>query len=90
MRLWSSAPHHEPALEEFRRLMAMNSDVVFYAPSPILAPWHIQAEINGITLDFWPHKLKGRLGHEKSKQGYVALQRLIGRARAEEKIDLIE
>lgn len=84
-------PDHQANIQQFERLMQMNNDIRFYQPQPILAPWHVQAEINGVLVNMWPHLLKGNIAGCKAVVGYEALQRLIGEARADDSdIDLLE
>lgn len=73
------------------RVMRANPDVVFYQPNPTDAPWHVQAIINGRTLNFWPHLMKGNFERERSHQGLDDVLNLISEARGEpEDIDLID
>lgn len=93
MKLWYNHryPEQQNNLREFERLMHMNQDVTFMQPNRIAAPWHVQAWIGGVQLDVWPHLLKGRIGQQKAKVGYRALQRLIQSARdTAEDIHLLE
>ena len=89
MKLYGRA-HHAANLQQFERLMQMNNDIQFYQPDPERAPWHVQAKVNGVTLNFWPHLLKGNVERTRAVQGYSALQRMIGDARSEADVDLIE
>ena len=83
MKLFNNGrnPAHKANLQQFERLMAMNSDIKFFQPRPDVAPWHVQAKINGYVLNMWPHLLKGNFDGERSVVGYENLQRLIGEAR---------
>ena len=81
---------HAANARQFERLMAMNNDVEFWQPRPLEAPWHVQAQVNGTIMNFWPHLLKGNIGGEAAVVGYRKLQSLIGRARAGDDPDLIE
>ena len=80
----------EHNVRQFERLMAMNTDIKFFQPQPLKAPWHVQAEVNGYVLNFWPHRLKGNFDGEKAVQGYRALQALIGEAREDKDDELLE
>lgn len=50
-------------------------------PAP-MAPWHWQTEINGIKLNFWPHRLRVQQGADKSKTGINAIRNAILLAKA--------
>lgn len=83
MKLFHSKNNKRQAenVRQFERLMAMNSDIKFFQPRPDVAPWHVQAEVNGFLMNFWPHLLKANFDGEKSVTGYDNIQRLVGEAR---------
>lgn len=72
--------HHKDNVEQFEKLVAANPKVLFFQPSPILAPWHVQTVINDVVLNFWPHLLKGQRDGCRAKTGMKALQQLIDEA----------
>lgn len=85
-------PHELENVEAFKKFVARNPNVEFFQPSPIAAPWHVQAEVNGTLLSFWPHKLKGRAEgtNEKTRGGRRHLQMLVDRALRDEDFAVID
>lgn len=68
----------------------------FFQPNPEKAPWHVQCVIKSdegydLTLNFWPHKLKGQYDG-KSVQGIEALRAIMAQAIDDSvsKFDVIE
>ena len=76
----------------FRGLMARFPQLNFHQPSPEKAPWHVQCQVGGIILNFWPHTGKAQREYCPSVVGWSAAETLIEGvlAEAEEEVDLIE
>ena len=74
MKLYHKHPDQLANLREFRAFMADNSGLAFFLPSPIAAPWHVQAYIGNYLINFWPHKMTAQVENEKSVQGRRAMQ----------------
>lgn len=83
-------PEEKENVVAFDRLMQRNRDVTFYRPSPAVAPWHWQAIIEGVTLNFWPHKAKVQRDGEKARTGTRAMQQLIDSAKEESDFHVID
>lgn len=85
-------PYHEENIAAFKKFVRSNPSVQFFQPQPTKAPWHVQAEVNGQLLSFWPHMMKGRAekGGEKTRAGRKHLQSLVDRARAREDFRVID
>lgn len=83
-------PQHATNVRLFRALMQKNNDIKFFQPDPLKAPWHVKAEVNGVSMNFWPHLLKGNIEGHRAVTGSRALQTIIGEARNHEDEDLIE
>lgn len=43
-----------------------------WQPSPDAAPWHVQAKVNGVLVNFWPHKNKMQVDGMPSVSGFDA------------------
>ena len=90
MKLYWKHPHEEENVEVFKRFMRANDDVTFYKPAPMTAPWHVQAKVNGVLINFWPHRMKGQRDGDKSRTGYSAMQRLIDDAKSHVDFNVID
>ncbi len=55
-------------------------EIRFFQPSPIKAPWHVQAVLGEIELNFWPHKMKGQRRPLPAVEGAQALFALLQEA----------
>lgn len=71
--------------EQFEMLTDCYPDIHFFQPSPIKAPWHIQAFLDDgsdepIELNFWPHKAKGQRRPEKAVEGWASIHAVIASA----------
>lgn len=76
----------------FRGLVARFPQVGFFQPSPEKAPWHVQCQIEGIFLNFWPHTGKAQREYCPSVVGCAAAESLIQStlAEASDDLDVIE
>lgn len=90
MNYYWKHPHEEENVETFKRLVRANPDLIFFQPSPRLAPWHVQTEIRGVLINFWPHRMKGQRMDGKARTGYGALQRLIDQAKNDRDFHVID
>lgn len=104
MQLFANPNRPEDAVNcaEFQRFMARFPWANFYQPNSVKAPWHVQCLIptetgDTITLNFWPHKLKGNCempGGYRSKavEGLDELRGLMAQAidDSQDEIELIE
>ena len=66
---WKSDPddlfmENVTAFKKIVQLYAYGTE--FYFPNYRDAPWHVQAEIGGEKVNFWPHKMKA---HVEYRQG---------------------
>lgn len=77
MKLYYKYPHERENVLEFERFMKNNPKVLFFQPNPISAPWHVQAIVNDLFLNFWPHKMKGQIENRKARSGRKALQAMV-------------
>ena len=93
--LWMpSARHRRDAAKEntlaFRKIMAIFPQVAFFWPQYYLAPWHVQAEINGEKYNFWPHVMKANKDGTLSVEGAFRVRLLIEEALKDDDVILIE
>ena len=72
-----------------RHIVQAHPDLNFFFPNYREAPWHVQAIVRAVTLNFWPHKLKGGFEMAPSVEGVTALQQLIEEARFRDDFDVI-
>lgn len=50
---------HDDNLQDFETIInATDIRDDLYFPNHDKAPWHVQAEINGFEVNFWPHVMK--------------------------------
>ena len=50
---------HDNNLQDFETIInATDIRDDLYFPNHAKAPWHVQAEINGFEVNFWPHVMK--------------------------------
>ena len=50
----------------FRKIVQLyDYGTEFYFPNYREAPWHVQAEIGGEKINFWPHKMKAHVEYRK-------------------------
>lgn len=54
------------------------------------APWHVQAEINGITLNFYPHKMKAYSDEFGLKEDIHEIIEMIHNAKDLEEEEVLE
>lgn len=89
-------PDHAKNNAEFLEVVNRFPDLHLFQPSPIKAPWHVQAVIDGPSpqlLNFWPHSLKGQRDGHKAVEGAAAIEGIIRGAledAQEHPFDLIE
>ena len=87
--------------DQFDLLVECYPNIRFFQPSPVKAPWHVQAFLDDgsdepIELNFWPHKAKGQRRPERAVDGWSAVHVMISCAvkdaneRAAADCDLIE
>lgn len=88
MRLYykDDRPDQKLNVQRFYSFMEEHNEIAFYQPSPTLAPWHLKAEVNGWTLNFWPHKLKGNIEGNPARSGITGLNSLVEKALAHEEL----
>ena len=87
MQLYAN-PHRLTDAENcatFQKFMERFDWAKFHQPNPAKAPWHVQCHIptasgSVITLNFWPHKLKGQFNETPAVEGYEALRGLMAMA----------
>ena len=94
MQLFAN-PYRQDHLDNcaaFRGLMARFPQIEFFQPSPEKAPWHVQANICGTVLNFWPHTAKAQREYCPSVVGWAAAEVLIEEtlAKSEDDVSLIE
>ena len=77
-------------VETFKQIVSENPEMEFFQPSPHVAPWHVQAIINGMVLNFWPHKLKVQVEGEKSREGAKAIRRALREAQDEQDFPMVD
>jgi hypothetical protein len=85
--LWSNPQHGDEGwanVEEFCAIMEMFPAVEFFHPNYDEAPWHVQAEIDGVIYNFWPHVMKAQQEYCKSVQGSRKITALLRDATATE------
>lgn len=74
-------PEHATNNAAFLRVVNEYPWMRIFKPSPVQAPWHVQAIVDEgetpITLNFWPHKLTFQREGFKSVQGLAALRGII-------------
>ena len=72
MHLWHHPQYPEQIenLDDFRDVMAKFPELDFFHPNFADAPWHVQAVIESIEVNAWPHKMKAQRKYEKSVQGW--------------------
>jgi hypothetical protein len=87
---YSKHPCHDENWFLFEELVVQNPDVGFFQPHPDRAPWHVQAVVNEVLINFWPHKLKGCFEGTRAMAGMTALRDLILQAKNEEPFDVVE
>ena len=63
---------HELGKHVFIKIAHTYPTLTFFKPSE-KAPWHIQAELNGQLLNFWPTKNRASIEGEKAVEGYKAI-----------------
>lgn len=90
--LWYSKtnPWQLENVTSFRRMMEAMPHVTFKHANYRAAPWHIQARVNNVTINFWPHLLKGNFEGARAVEGIHALQRLIREAEAHTEFEVVE
>jgi hypothetical protein len=79
---YTAKAHFCTNVEEFKKFVERNPNVEFRNPSPVAAPWHVQATVNGVLINFWPHKMKGQIDGERCKSGAKALQAMVDECEA--------
>jgi hypothetical protein len=86
----------EENCQAFEGIVFDHPDIHFFQPSPIKAPWHVQAILPGaepIVLNFWPHKMKGQRQPFPAIEGVAKVRSIIAQAiqdAKEEPFDVIE
>lgn len=95
MQLWYKPGRGDQQrnIERFRREIVMaNPDIDFFQPNYSAAPWHVQAMVGGIVMNFWPHNAKACNEREKSVEGFDAIKDLIEKNRqsAQDDFDLLD
>lgn len=70
-------PEQWADVEAFSLMMLELADVEFYQPAPVVAPWHWQASVNGVTFNFWPHRNKWNREGEKARYGWREAKRAV-------------
>lgn len=91
MKLWYKHEDQIPNLRLFqRRVVQANPDIEFFRPDPDAAPWHVQALVNGRTVNFWPHVMKANIEREPAVVGIEAVIDLVDSCRLDEDFQLID
>lgn len=73
-------PWHEENVRWFRKIVNEYPQVRFFNPSPSLAPWHVQAVIQDVTLNFWPCAGKANVDREPAVYGYEEVKKILNRS----------
>jgi len=78
-------PHQVGNIDTFLKILHRYPWLEPYWPNKDAAPWHVQARLETvhgyhITLNFWPHKLKGAIENGKPVTGYDGIREMITEA----------
>lgn len=85
--------HYDKKLNARRfheEVMLVNDDLVFVCPDVENAPWHLQAEVNGQIMNFWPTAMKANVEFDRSVAGAEKINALIDKVRNDETEDLVD
>lgn len=74
---WTRHPKGEGGGAAFDLLRAEFPQYEFFYPKLSTSPWHIQANVKGTIINFWPHRTKGGFQNTKAVYGIKAMRNLI-------------
>tara|TARA_R110000851_G_scaffold97428_1_gene211125 strand:+ start:8808 stop:9101 length:294 start_codon:yes stop_codon:yes gene_type:complete len=82
---------HDDNLQDFETVINATDirDDLYFANYE-KAPWHVQAEINGFEVNFWPHTMKAYCSGFGTVEGLQAIINMINEVNDEENVEMVE
>lgn len=85
-------PHHHRHIQFMRPLIEelQKEGVKFRHPNLEVSPWHVQCELNGLLVNWWPCAGKAQIESEMAVYGEENVRQLVLRCKQHTEFDLID